>query len=215
MIKYSKSPTHKPWSCKLSKMWTCVLKSSHINKFTVLAHMVTHMHPLQVVVHLCILWYSTAWSTVVQGLYFKPRMSRSKWKNNGDVASSAKKGQLLFWTTVHFKVLIYKSRDFFLYILCLFFMYYLYEKYYIVLYNWFGVPGGSAVKNPPAMQEPQETWVRSLGREDPLKEGMTIHSSNLSWRIPWTEDPGRLWSMRSQRVKHNWNDLASTNNRLC
>ena len=135
---------------------------------------------------------ATVQSTVVQGLYFKPRMSRSKCRNSGDVARSAKKGQLLFWTTVHFKVLFCKIRNLFFYILCLFFMYYLYEKYYIVLYNWFGFPGGSAVKNPPAVQEPQETWVRSLGWEDPLEEGMTTHSSILAWRIPWTEGPGRL-----------------------
>ena len=51
------------------------------------------------------------------------------------------------------------------------------------------------VKNPPAMWE---TWVRSLGWEDPLEEGMTIHSSILTWRIPWTEEPGRLQSIGSQ-----------------
>ena len=45
-------------------------------------------------------------------------------------------------------------------------------------------PGGSAVKNPPAMQEPQETQVRSLGPEDPLEEEMATHSSILSWKIP-------------------------------
>ena len=45
------------------------------------------------------------------------------------------------------------------------------------------------VKNPPAMQE---TWVRSLGQEDPLEKGMATHSSILAWRIPWTEEPGRL-----------------------
>ena len=45
------------------------------------------------------------------------------------------------------------------------------------------------VKNPPAMQE---TWVRSLGREDPLEKGMATHSSLLAWRIPWTEEPGGL-----------------------
>ena len=45
------------------------------------------------------------------------------------------------------------------------------------------------VKNVPAMQE---TWVESLGREDPLEKGMATHSSILSWRIPWTEEPGRL-----------------------
>ena len=45
-----------------------------------------------------------------------------------------------------------------------------------------------------------ETRVRSLGQEDPLEEGMAIHSSILTWRIPWTEEPGRLQSMGSQRV---------------
>ena len=44
--------------------------------------------------------------------------------------------------------------------------------------------------NLPARQEPQETWVRSLGREDPLAEGMATHSSTLDWRILWTEEPG-------------------------
>jgi len=43
-----------------------------------------------------------------------------------------------------------------------------------------------------AMQEPQETWIQSQGGEDPLEEGMATHSSILAWRIPWTEEPGRL-----------------------
>ena len=51
------------------------------------------------------------------------------------------------------------------------------------------------VKNPPAMWE---TWVQSLGGEDPLEEGMAIYSSILTWRIPWTEEPGRLQSIGSQ-----------------
>ena len=55
------------------------------------------------------------------------------------------------------------------------------------------------VKNLPAMQE---TWVRSLGREDPLEKEMETHSSILAWRILWTEEPGRLQSMESQRVRH-------------
>ena len=50
----------------------------------------------------------------------------------------------------------------------------------------------------------QETWVRSLGWEDPLEKEMATHSSTLAWRIPWTEDPGRLQSMGSQRVGHDW-----------
>ena len=67
---------------------------------------------------------------------------------------------------------------------------------------------GSAVKNPPATHEPQETWLRSLGWEDTLEEGMATHSSILAWRIPWTEKPGRLQSIGSQRVGHDWSDLA-------
>ena len=55
---------------------------------------------------------------------------------------------------------------------------------------WRGFPGGSAVKNPPAMQEPHETWVQSSGWEDPLEVGMATHFSILAWRIPWTEEPG-------------------------
>ena len=53
------------------------------------------------------------------------------------------------------------------------------------------------VKNPPAMWE---TWVPSLGWEDPLEKGMAVHASILAWRIPWMEEPGRLPSMGSQRV---------------
>ena len=56
------------------------------------------------------------------------------------------------------------------------------------------------IKNPPAMQE---TWVQSLSWEDPLEEGVAIPSSILAWRIPWTEEPGRLQSMGSQRVGHD------------
>ena len=53
------------------------------------------------------------------------------------------------------------------------------------------------VKRLPAMQE---TWVGSLGQEDPLKKEMATHSSTLAWKIPWTEKPDRLQSMGSQRV---------------
>ena len=63
-----------------------------------------------------------------------------------------------------------------------------------------GFPNGSEVKNLPAMQK---TWVRSLGWEDPLEEGMATHSSALSWRIPWTEEPEGLQSMGLQKVGHN------------
>ena len=53
------------------------------------------------------------------------------------------------------------------------------------------------------MQETEEMWARSLGQEDPLEEGMASHSSILAWQIPWTEEPGRLQTMESQRVGHN------------
>ena len=53
------------------------------------------------------------------------------------------------------------------------------------------------VKHLPAMLE---TWVQFLGREDPLEKEMATHSSTLAWKIPWTEEPGRLQSMGSQRV---------------
>ena len=49
----------------------------------------------------------------------------------------------------------------------------------------------------------RETWVRSLGREDPLEKEMAIHSSILAWRIPWMEEPGGLQSTGSQRVGHD------------
>ena len=53
------------------------------------------------------------------------------------------------------------------------------------------------------MQEMQETEVQSLGQVDPLEEGMTTHFSILVQRIPWTEEPGRLQSIGSQRVRHD------------
>ena len=56
------------------------------------------------------------------------------------------------------------------------------------------------VKNLPVMQD---TWAQSLGQEDPLEKGVATHSSILAWRIPWTEEPGRLQSMGSQRAGHN------------
>ena len=61
-------------------------------------------------------------------------------------------------------------------------------------------PVAQMVKSPPAMKE---TWVWPLGQEDPLEKGTATHSSILAWRIPWTEQPGRLQSMGSPRVRHN------------
>ena len=64
-----------------------------------------------------------------------------------------------------------------------------------------GFPGGSVVKNFHLPR--QEMQVRSLCWEDPLEEGMATYSSILAWRIPWTEEPGGLQSMGSQRVRHD------------
>ena len=63
-----------------------------------------------------------------------------------------------------------------------------------------GFPSGSVVKNLPAVQETQETQVWSLGREEPLEEKMATHSNILAWKIPWTEEPGRLQSMGSREL---------------
>ena len=56
------------------------------------------------------------------------------------------------------------------------------------------------VKNPSAVWE---TWVSPLGQEDPLEEALATHSSTLTWRIPWIEEPDRLQSMGRQRVRHD------------
>ena len=63
-----------------------------------------------------------------------------------------------------------------------------------------GFPGGSVVKKMPTRQKMQ-LW--SLGQEYPLEKEMTTHSSILAWKIPWTEEPGKLWSIGSQRVRHD------------
>ena len=63
------------------------------------------------------------------------------------------------------------------------------------------------VKSLPATQE---TQVQPLGQEDPLEKGMAVHSSILAWRIPRTEEPGKLLSMGSQRVGHDWETNATT-----
>ena len=66
-----------------------------------------------------------------------------------------------------------------------------------------GFSDGSWVKNPAAVQETEETQVQSLGWEDPLETEMATHSSILAWNIPWTEEPGGLQSMGSQRRGHS------------
>ena len=66
--------------------------------------------------------------------------------------------------------------------------------------NWASLVA-QLVKNPPAMWE---AWIWSLGGEDPLENGTATHSSILAWRIPWTEEPGKLQSLGSLRVGHDW-----------
>ena len=65
-------------------------------------------------------------------------------------------------------------------------------------------PVTQQVKNPPVLQEHQETRVWSLGWEDPLDEEMTAYSSVLAWKIPWTEEPGGLQSKGLHRIRHDW-----------
>ena len=71
-----------------------------------------------------------------------------------------------------------------------------------------GFPGGSAVKNPLAMQEMR---VRSLGWKDPLKKEIAAHSSILAWRIPWTEEPGSPWGCKESDVTERLRFLIKEN----
>ena len=64
-----------------------------------------------------------------------------------------------------------------------------------------GFPSGSAVKNQPEMRE---TWIRSLGQEDPLEDEMVANSSILAWEISWTEESSGLQSIGLRRVRHDW-----------
>ena len=70
------------------------------------------------------------------------------------------------------------------------------SSYYQDLSITMGFPGGPVIKNPPVMQE---TWVQSLGQEDPWEKEMATPSSILPWEVPWTEAPGRLQSMGKQK----------------
>ena len=74
--------------------------------------------------------------------------------------------------------------------------------------NFRGIPVAQMVKN---LLSTRVTWVQPLGWKDPLEKGMATHSSILAWRIPWTEESGRLQFMGSQRVGHNWATFTSGN----
>ena len=71
-----------------------------------------------------------------------------------------------------------------------------------------GFPGGASDKESSCQCKRHETQGRFLGYEDPLEEGMASHPSTFVWRIPWTEEPGRLQSTGSQRVGHDWSNVA-------
>ena len=75
----------------------------------------------------------------------------------------------------------------------------LYDGICFTIIDKVGFPGGAAVKNLSAVRETQEILVQSLGLEDLLEEEMATHSSILAWRIPWTEEPGRLQPMGLQK----------------
>ena len=75
--------------------------------------------------------------------------------------------------------------------------------------NLLGFPGGTRGKEPTCQcRRCWEMQVRSLGWEGPLEKGMATHSTILAWKIPWTEEPGKLQSMGSQRVRQDWSNLA-------
>ena len=78
---------------------------------------------------------------------------------------------------------------------------------FIVLTDFYASLVAQLIKKLPARQE---TWVQSLGQKDLLEKEMATHSSVLAWRIPWTEEPGRLQSMGSQRVRHNFTTKPPT-----
>jgi len=81
-------------------------------------------------------------------------------------------------------------------------------KFKYFLSSYLGFPGGISDRESTCQFRRHETWVQSLGRKDPLEEEVVTDSSILAWRIPWTEEPGRLQSTGSQRVGHDWSDLA-------
>ena len=118
------------------------------------------------------------------------RFSRN-WQNNLSLSH--------LW--IYFYIFIYR----YVYIYICFYTLTLYTYRYVFKLDF---PGSSAGKNPPTMQQLQETWVQFLDGEDPLEEGTATLSSILAWRIPWTEEPGVTRSTGSQRVRHNWINLA-------
>ena len=133
----------------------------------------------------------TLQGTVVQYLYFKPRMSRSKCKSSSDVVGTAKKRQPFHCITVpSFNVLYCRK------VLC--------DKYYKPITVQYYAEPLNGLPTWCSSKEPTCQCRRSLGGQYPWEEEMATHSSILSWEIPWTEEPGGLQSMGSQRIGHDW-----------
>ena len=86
---------------------------------------------------------------------------------------------------------------------------------WVIFWKWVILLSGASDKEPTCQSRRHEPQVQSLGWKDPLEEEMATHSSILAWRISWTGYSGGLWSIASQRVSHDWSDLAQfENNRL-
>ena len=117
---------------------------------------------------------------------------------------------LCLYQTHSVSLYIYRERE----------IYIIYLHTHTHTHTW-GFPGGVSGKEPAYQcrrlkrcrfkkKKKKEMQVWSLDREDPLEKGMATHSGVLAWRIPWTEEPGGLQSMGSQRVRHDWRDLVCT-----
>ena len=105
----------------------------------------------------------------------------------------AENGNHLLWKVYHFDGMIYKEEG----------LDVASSEFHLVK------SGGASGKEPICQRRRHERLqVWSLGQEDPPEEGMATHSSILAWRIPWTEDPGGLQSIGSQKVRHDWSHLA-------
>ena len=77
-----------------------------------------------------------------------------------------------------------------------------YGLYSVKVCPLYGFPGGAEVKNMPGMQETWEMQVQSMAQEDALEEEMATHPSILAWRIPWTEEPGRIYSLQGHKMSN-------------
>ena len=113
-----------------------------------------------------------------------------RYKTHVSLESNYKTNLIVWYLSIYLYVIYRYIWDIYIYIP--------YISRYIYIYIW-ASPVAQMVKN---VHEMQETWIWSLGWDDPLEKGMETHSNFLAWRIPWTEDPGGLQSVGLQRVGH-------------